>query len=149
MLELEPLLFTKMFLQHRGLENMVLAVDYAIRGRRVRWPEFEQALQKAKPSQAGGYGAAEYAIRVLRKPWTDPELGIKKKKNGKTNQEELMIVGNPGEARKYAEAFFQGNRWEAFEQSAMKAQHYKALINYAGDTLKRRVARTRSGDSRR
>jgi hypothetical protein len=136
--ELEPLLFTKMFLQHRGLENMVLAVDYAIRGRRVRWPEFEEKLQKAKPSQAAGYGAAEYAIRVLRKPWTDPSLGIKKKKNGKTNQEELMIVGNPGEARKYAEAFFQGQRWTAFEESAMKAQHYKALINYAGDTLKRR-----------
>lgn len=136
---IEPYLLTKLFLVTHNMENMQTALDYAIRAKKERWPEFEDKIAKAKPGAASGYGAAEYAIRVLKKPWSDPSLNIKRKKNGRINAEECMIVGNPGEARKYAEAFFQGRRWEAFEKSALEANNLAALINYAADTLHGRM----------
>lgn len=136
--EIEPLLLSKVFLQTRNLEKMRTALDYAIRARKTRWPEFEDKIHKAKPGAAAGYGSAEYAIRVLKQPWSALP-GIKRKKNGRLNEEEVMIAGAPGEARKYAEAFFQGNRWPEFENAALEAGNLAALINYAADTLHARM----------
>jgi GNAT superfamily N-acetyltransferase len=126
---LEPYLLTKLFLQTRNMENMRFALDYAIRARKTRWPEFEAALAKAKPGRASGYGAAEYAIRVLKQPWSKfPD--VKRKKNGKINAEECMIVGNPPEAKRYADTFGSGERWTDFEQKALEANNLVALIQY-------------------
>src|SRR5271154_4062999 len=127
---LEPYLLNKLFLVTNNMENMRTCLDYAFRAYRQRWPEFEDKIAKAKPGAASGYGAAQYAIRVLKKPWSAfPD--IKRKKNGKINAEECMIVGNPGEARVYAEAFNSGKSWDAFEESALAANNLAALINYA------------------
>jgi hypothetical protein len=136
--ELEPYLLEKLFLQTRNMEQMRMALDYAARGRRSRWPEFEAKLLKEKPGLASGYGAAEYAIRVLKQPWSAIP-GLKRKKNGRLNPEECMIVGNPGEARRYSEAFFQGKSWDDFQRSALEANNLAALINYAADTLHARM----------
>jgi hypothetical protein len=136
--EIEPYLLEKLFLQTRNMEQMRMALDYAARGRRTRWPEFEAKLLKAKPGLASGYGCAEYAIRVLKQPWSAIP-GLKRKKNGRLNPEECMIVGNPGEARRYSEAFFQGKTWDDFQRSALEANNLVALINYAADTLHTRM----------
>ena len=126
---LEPYLLQKLFLQTRNMEKMRQALDYAIRARKTRWPEFEQALAKAKPGRASGYGAAEYAIRVLKQPWSKfPD--IKRKKNGKINAEECMIIGNPEEAKRYADTFGAGERWTDFEVKALEANNFVALIKY-------------------
>jgi len=133
---LEPLLLNKLFLQTRNMENMRHALDYAIRARKTRWPEFEQALAKAKPGRASGYGAAEYAIRVLKQPYSKfPD--IKRKKNGKINAEECMIIGNPPEAKRYADAFGAGERWTDFETKALEANNLVALVNYAAGQKQR------------
>jgi GNAT superfamily N-acetyltransferase/RNA:NAD 2'-phosphotransferase (TPT1/KptA family) len=137
---IEPYLLKKLFLVTRNMENMRTALDYAIRAYKTRWPEFEQKIQKAKPGTASGLGAAEYAIRVLKQPWSAlPD--IKRKKNGKINAEECMIIGNPDEARRYAATFpkLQNNRWNEFEESALKANNLVALIDYAATTLKTRM----------
>ena len=134
----EPIFLNKMFLLQNNMQNMQMALEYAARVVKARWPEFEVQIQKAKPGLAAGYGAAEYAINVLKQPWHQLS-GIKKKKNGRINAEECMIKGNPGEARKYAEAFFQGKRWEEFETSALEADNLNALINYAEGTLHARM----------
>lgn len=136
--EAEPLFLNKMFLLTDNMANMQSALEYATRVVKGRWPEFETQIQKAKPGLASGYGAAEYAIHATKMPWHQMS-GIKKKKNGRINAEECMIKGNPGEARKYAEAFFQGKRWEEFETSALEANNLLALINYAKDTLHARM----------
>jgi hypothetical protein len=136
--EIEPYLLEKLFLQTRNMENMRTALDYAARAYRQRWPEFEAKLLKAKPGIASGYGCAEYAIRVLKQPWSAIP-GLKRKKNGRLNPEECMIVGNPGEARRYSEAFFQGKSWDDFQRSALEANNLVALINYAADTLHTRL----------
>jgi predicted GNAT family acetyltransferase len=136
--EAEPLFLSKMFLLQNNMQAMQRALEYATRVVKGRWPEFETAIQKAKPGLASGYGAAEYAIHAVKQPWHQLS-GIKKKKNGRINAEECMIKGNPGEARKYAEAFFQGKRWEEFEKSGLEADNLAALINYAADTLHARM----------
>jgi hypothetical protein len=117
---------------------MTMALDYATRAVRGRWPEFEEKIQKAKPGVASGYGAAEYAIRAAKMPWSKMP-GIKRKKNGKINAEECMEIGNPSEAARYAEAFFQGERQPSFEQNSLKNNNLMALIDYAAGTLKARM----------
>lgn len=137
--EAEPLFLSKMFLLQDNMAAMQSALEYATRVVRGRWPEFEAQIQKAKPGMASGYGAAEYAINAVKQPWHKLE-GIKRKRTTKRiNAEECMIKGNPGEARKYAEAFYQGQRWEEFEVAALEANNLNALINYADGTLHARM----------
>jgi HPt (histidine-containing phosphotransfer) domain-containing protein len=137
--EAEPMFLSKMFLLQNNMQNMQSALEYARRVVKGRWPEFEKEIQKAKPGLASGYGAAEYAINVLKEPWHQLP-GIKRKKTtGRINAEDCMIKGNPGEARKYAEAFYQGKRWEDFETAALEADNLNALINYAEGTLHARM----------
>ena len=136
--EIEPYLLEKLFLQTRNMENMRTALDYAVRAVRGRWPEFEAKILKAKPGMASGYGAAEYAINVMKQPWSAIP-GLKRKKNGRLNPEECMIAGNPGEARRYAEKFMQGKTWDDFQRSALEANNLAALTNYAADTLHARI----------
>jgi hypothetical protein len=117
--------------------NMKLALEYAQRMVKGRWVELEAKFHRAKPSEASGYGSAEYAINVLKQRWTT--VGVKPRKDGKVNEEEIIIIGNPDEAQRYAATFMPGQRWQEFEQSALAANHLSAMTDYAMNVVKGRM----------
>lgn len=124
------------FLKTRGSYNMKLAIEYAQRVVKGRWPELEAKFHRAKPSAASGYGSAEYAINVLKQRWAGL---VQPRKDGKINEEEIIILGAPEEAQEYAETLMPGQRWPEFERTALAANYLSALTDYAMTVVKGRV----------
>lgn len=115
--------------------NMALAMEYAMRVIKARWPELEAKFHRANPGLAAGWGSAKYAIDILKRRWA----GLAKpRRDGKINEEEIIIIGSPAMAREYAEQFMSGQRWAEFEQTAMAAGHLGALIDYTAQIIKGR-----------
>jgi GNAT superfamily N-acetyltransferase len=117
--------------------NMKLVLEYAQRVVKARWPELEAKFHRAKPGEPSGYGSAEYAISILKQRWT--AAGVKPRRDGKINEEEIIIIGAPDEATRYAATFMAGQRWPEYERTSLEVGHYAAMIDYAATVLKARM----------
>ena len=117
-------------------KNMSIALEYAQRVVKGRLPEFEDKFHRANAGVATGYGSARYAIDILKQRWAGL---VKPRKDGKINEEEIIIVGAPGEAREYVNTFMPGQRWAEFEKSALESGHLSTLLSYTKEIVKGRM----------